>query len=253
MAGRRSPQSPSISRLTLPPETIPSCYRRSRHTEFQPHSRRHHLRRIGIDCVLVEDYPDVLDALEQIVLRARGPTVFVTGSHEKHNEAFAQAVGASLAEAMSHAVVILDGQSAGTSRSVITAFQERCVRARIDLRDRIRFYPNPYAANPAFSNDSSLLPLLKQWRSSLLRFAHTVIVFDGGMGTTAEAEIALSLGCRIVPVPLSRGGSASLLLDNSQIAKGLESTSLAYLTKARSLSLTKDDVVTCVLATLPRW
>src|ERR1019366_6031284 len=31
-------------RLTLPPETIPSCYRRMRHTEFQPHSGRH-LRR----------------------------------------------------------------------------------------------------------------------------------------------------------------------------------------------------------------
>ena len=40
MAGRRSPQNPSISQLTLPPETIPSCYRRSRHTEFQPHSGR---------------------------------------------------------------------------------------------------------------------------------------------------------------------------------------------------------------------
>src|SRR6202041_1534332 len=41
MVGRPSPRSPSISRLTLPPETIPSCYRRTRHTEFQPHSGRH--------------------------------------------------------------------------------------------------------------------------------------------------------------------------------------------------------------------
>src|SRR5258708_15399882 len=41
MVGRRSPQHPSVSRLTLPPETIPSCYRRMRRTEFQPHSGRH--------------------------------------------------------------------------------------------------------------------------------------------------------------------------------------------------------------------
>src|SRR5215211_102964 len=41
MAGRRLPQSPSISRLTSPLEAIPSSYRRSRHAEFQPHSRRH--------------------------------------------------------------------------------------------------------------------------------------------------------------------------------------------------------------------
>jgi hypothetical protein len=45
MDGRRWPQSPSISQLTSPLETIPSCYRRSRHTKFQPHSRRHQSRR----------------------------------------------------------------------------------------------------------------------------------------------------------------------------------------------------------------
>src|ERR1700738_2425748 len=43
MVGRRSPQNPSISQLTLPPETIPSCYRRTRHTQFQPNSGRHQL------------------------------------------------------------------------------------------------------------------------------------------------------------------------------------------------------------------
>ena len=41
MDGRRSPQNPLISRLTSPPETIPSCYLGIRHTEFQPHSGRH--------------------------------------------------------------------------------------------------------------------------------------------------------------------------------------------------------------------
>ena len=37
MVGRRSPQSPSISRLTLQPETIPSCYRRLRQTNSNTH------------------------------------------------------------------------------------------------------------------------------------------------------------------------------------------------------------------------
>jgi hypothetical protein len=36
-----SSQNPSISQLTLPPETITSCYLGIRHTEFQPHSGRH--------------------------------------------------------------------------------------------------------------------------------------------------------------------------------------------------------------------
>ena len=41
MAGTRSPQNPPISQLTLPPETITSCYPGIRHTEFQPRSGRH--------------------------------------------------------------------------------------------------------------------------------------------------------------------------------------------------------------------
>jgi hypothetical protein len=42
MVGRPSQQNPLISQLTLPPETITSCYPGIRHTEFQPHSGRHH-------------------------------------------------------------------------------------------------------------------------------------------------------------------------------------------------------------------
>jgi Coenzyme PQQ synthesis protein D (PqqD) len=49
MAGRRSPQSPSLSQLTSQPETIPSCHRRSRHAKFQPQLGRHP---ITLDTVL---------------------------------------------------------------------------------------------------------------------------------------------------------------------------------------------------------
>src|SRR5262245_29016563 len=41
MAGRRSPQRPSIRQLTSPPETISSCRWRLRHIEFQHKARRH--------------------------------------------------------------------------------------------------------------------------------------------------------------------------------------------------------------------
>ena len=47
MVGRRSPQNPSVSRLTLLPETIPSCYPRMRHIKFQPHSGRHREKGTG--------------------------------------------------------------------------------------------------------------------------------------------------------------------------------------------------------------
>ena len=51
MAGRRSPPSPSISRLTSPPEPITSCYRRSRHADFQPLSRRYRRRASVAHCM----------------------------------------------------------------------------------------------------------------------------------------------------------------------------------------------------------
>jgi hypothetical protein len=41
MVGKPSPQNPSISRLTLPPETITSCYPETRLSEFQPNFGRH--------------------------------------------------------------------------------------------------------------------------------------------------------------------------------------------------------------------
>jgi DNA-binding GntR family transcriptional regulator len=41
MVGKPSPQNPSISQLTLLPETITSCSRRISQAEFQPHSGRH--------------------------------------------------------------------------------------------------------------------------------------------------------------------------------------------------------------------
>jgi hypothetical protein len=54
--------------LTSQPETIPSCYRRSRHTEFQPHPGRHalvgkilteeNITKILRDGVVTEELPD---------------------------------------------------------------------------------------------------------------------------------------------------------------------------------------------------
>src|SRR3984893_1414329 len=45
MVGRRSPPNPLISRLTLPPETIPSCYLGTRYAQFQPLPGRHQKQR----------------------------------------------------------------------------------------------------------------------------------------------------------------------------------------------------------------
>lgn len=209
------------------------------------------LRRIGVDCVVTPNHEATQRIVEMIALRSRGPTIYITGSHTA-NDPRATEIGELLAVEGDIRPILLDGQSTGTSRTLLSAFQTACVVAKCELRDHIRFYANPYASNPAFSNDPNLMPMLKRWRAPLLRQAHTVLVFDGGMGTMAEVDIARDLGCQIVPIPQKEGAIAELLNDVS-ITEHLEACLPGYVHKAKSFQLTPSDVVSCTLAGLPQW
>src|SRR5450759_1095797 len=96
MAGRRSPQSSSISQLTSQPETISSCYRRSRHTEFQPHSGRHRL----VAPVELKSLPR-REAHRHIGL-GRNPRALVAPSLDKPMHAVVGAVIAASAQFFEH-------------------------------------------------------------------------------------------------------------------------------------------------------
>lgn len=210
------------------------------------------LERMGIRCVIAKDYDHIEEIVTRVASHSRGPTIYVTGSHVG-DDPQASKIGQLLAKPDAPFPILLDGQSAGVSRAVLSAFQAKAVDQRIDLNERLRFFPNPYAADPRLSDDPALLPILKQLRGTMLRQAHTVLAFDGGMGTQAETEIAIGLGCRIVPVPRQSGGSASDLLSNKTIVDDLELRSPGYVKKAKSFSLTPEDVVDCLLSDLPAW
>src|SRR3981081_150930 len=76
MAGRHSPQSPSISQLTSQPETIPSCDRRSRHAKFQPHRGRHRTLYGNLQIAILPSYDGGERAMEASA-RSVAATVFV--------------------------------------------------------------------------------------------------------------------------------------------------------------------------------
>jgi hypothetical protein len=203
------------------------------------------LRRMGIHCVFVEEFCELGEILDAIALRSRGPTVYVTGSHESQSE-LAAALGRLLASSQDPKVVTLDGQSEGVSRDFTAAFGEECVVRRIDLRDRLHLFPNPYAMNPAFSNDRSLLPTLAQVRRPLVRAAQVVVVFAGGMGTRMEVELALKEGCRIIPVPLERGDYGDELLRSKEIAASIAEFDPDYVKAVLSDGMTAERLATCV-------
>ena len=56
----------------------------------------------------------------------------------------------------------------------------------------------------------------------MLRTAHTVLAFDGGMGTRAEVELAADLGCRVILVPERPDGSSMAMLKVPEIATRAE-------------------------------
>lgn len=204
------------------------------------------LRRIGIDCVFIDDFDILEGALNRLSLLSRGPTIFVTGTHENDSD-LASEIGQRLATKGASEIVVLDGQSAGSSRCFISAFSEECVLNGSDLRQRLRFYPNPYAVNPAYSNNPALLPELSKLRSSLLRDAQIVIAFDGGMGTELEIEIAISLGCFVIPIPLEKSGLASRLMQDNAIRPHLVRHGNRYLKGWEEEGLVSPEmVVDCV-------
>lgn len=201
------------------------------------------LRRVGIKASLTAKHQELESVLDSLALRSRGRSVFVTGGRDNADgRKIAGELGAIFARDAD--LVLLDGQSEGIGHAAAAAFGAACVRGRIDVRERLRHFPNPYSFNPEFSDNQTLLPMLRLWRASLLRAAHTVVAFDGGIGTGAELDVAKELGCKVIPVPLDKDGSSMRLLNDSVVQDALDQE---YVSSARALTLTPEMIAKAVI------
>lgn len=154
------------------------------------------LERYNIYPILFKDYDELEDILEKISLKSRGKSIFITGSHACNNIPDLDKLTECILE---NELIIIDGQSAGTMRSVISNLTTHCIDNKIDYQNKIKYFSNPYAANPSFANDSKFLPELKDFRKPLMKASQVVVAFDGGMGTCAEIEVGLEMGAKIIP------------------------------------------------------
>ena len=202
------------------------------------------LKKYGISVIEIDDFSELEMILEAISLKSRGKSIFITGSHLEADNNDAKKLGTVLAD--KEDIMLIDGQSSGVLRIAVTAFMERCINQKKDINKRLKFFANPYAANPNFSNDISLIPILKQWRIPLLKETQILIAFDGGMGTMAEIEKAKELGCTIVPYFRKKDDKLHQLLFDEQIAKKINERNNDYLIKARKYTLKITDVITLV-------
>lgn len=199
------------------------------------------LRRYGIQVIKIEKYEDLDWILEELSLKSRGKSIFITGSHDTINDVEAEKLGIALAKEEGY--ILNDGQSTGLMRIASRAFMETMIGDKSDINKRMRFFPNPYAANPKFANDVSLLPLLKQWRTSLLRATHVMIAFDGGMGTAAEVEVALDMGSIVIPFFKDKDKDTWLLIDNKLIGDRLLIYDSDFISKVKKKDISYKDVL----------
>lgn len=172
--------------------------------EFLERSRRFscwlsELKRVGI-CSLDVPRDQISEILKEIARKSHGNTVFVTGTHNVNDKLkkYVQKVGKYLAQQPS--VILNNGQSEGVGHAALSAFMEYTIEKKQDINQRIRIYPNPYAVSPEFSSDRTLIPALKQARTPLMINTTFIVLFPGGLGTKAEAELACDKNRPVFPI-----------------------------------------------------
>ncbi|MCB2300886.1 SIR2 family protein [Clostridium tagluense] len=211
------------------------------------------LKRLGISTLFIDIYDELEEILMAISQRSRGKTVYVTGSHKgKDGNDVAQQLGMRLAKEKD--IILISGQSSGVGANAVSAFMEQCILDKEDINSRVRIFPNPYAANPKYSDDLSLLPELKRYRANLLNSTQVAIVFNGGEGTEAELEVAINRNCNIIPVILNPDDRDTevmkkLLKENSIMDK-IKAIDAEYHSKLLSSVVTTEDVHRCLMKML---
>lgn len=199
------------------------------------------LRRYGISVIRIPNHEDLRPILEELSLKSRGKTVFITGSHETTSDQIAGQLGRALA--LKDGLVFNDGQSSGLMRFASRSYMETIIENKGDINKRMRFFPNPYAANASFANDTSLLPILKQWRAPLFRATHIIVAFDGGMGTKAEIEVALDMGSIVIPVFTDEAKDTWSMLDSVVIKERLSGYDPQYMSKLKKKDIMLADIL----------
>lgn len=161
------------------------------------------LIRYGIYVLYINEYDDLEDILKEIALKSRGSRIYVTGSHKNEKNLIAEEIGRFLAQ--KDEIVILDGQSQGVGATVLKEFNAECLKLRKERATRLESFHNPYAVDAKFADTEELMDSLKKHREPLFRNAQLVVLFDGGIGTRAEFQLAEERGCNIIPVPTLTG------------------------------------------------
>lgn len=177
------------------------------------------LNRLGITDLQVDKYDEIPSVLEQINIASRGNNVFITGSHKDTEVNYFKSLGEELTNL--NQLCLINGQSEGVGAYILNGFLNKLISDKIEIGEKILFYPNPYADNEKYSDDITLIPSLKKERARMLSQVKVFIPFSGGIGTRAEIEIAMENRCIVIPGIMNAesytNGVISNLLEDNKI------------------------------------
>lgn len=205
------------------------------------------LLRYGINAYVYKygEHVELEEILKEISIKSRGNTVYVTGSHYDENP-MVNILGEELAKI--DEVILLSGHSDGVGKMVLQSFIEYGINNKMDIHNRLKMYPNPYANNEKWDNKDEYLEELKKFRADLIRRTQVVIMFDGGKGTNVEYQLALEFGSIIIPVITNKeSGFIKDIINNSSIIDTIRIYDNDYARKLENEQETDvGDIITCV-------
>lgn len=207
------------------------------------------LKRLGIETLVVDSDEQICQVLNEIELDSRGKSIFVSGSHEiKGLTEPIFDLGQKLAE---KGLRLINGQSTGIGLTVLQAFMQKCMAIPKDITPFIRFFPNPYAANPDYAEKPEYLTELSNFRSNL--FAHTrlAVFFKGGMGTETEFKVALEKRCDVLigitDVADYENDVIKTITSNDTVMKRIENSDSEYANKLKNRKVPSTDELMCAI------
>lgn len=205
------------------------------------------LLRYGINTYIYpyKEYVELEEMLKKISIKSKGNTVYVTGSHNEGCQ-LAKELGKELAKINS--IILINGQSEGVGKNILQAFVEFGINNKMDIHNRLKLYPNPYANNIEWDNSDEFLGALRTFRSELIGETQVIIMFDGGKGTNIEYQLATELGCIIIPVSTdSNSDFMNNVISSQSIIKNIKIYDKVYAGKLESREeITCGDIIRCV-------
>lgn len=205
-------------RPNLPPNANPNAKAQYDYDRRRLDLRVADLQRFGIQTVLIDEFDEITDLLQQLNQQAFLNNIFVSGSAEVGDDAFPYSRLLSFSRKLGGELIrrgfnIISGYGLGVGSEVLVGALERLHRSRSQIQDRLILRPFPRSAASEKKET-----IYKEWRESMVATAGFGIFVGGNRrgpnadqfisspGVAQEFELSISKPVPAIPIPVGATG-----------------------------------------------